>query len=398
VPKLIQTDLAIVRLGVDAVKPLARFASCKLRLRSCLALCAALRQAGPELRGNLATARPAYLRNAVEAAVGVSVHFPRRRSQLARNLSKLLDAGCADAPGLLQHAPPGLVRDAIIVLAARRHEQQSVLARERGEHAKAFSSIHLARQLVAQAAEERSQRGASVDLGLRELADSIEAGYEYMAGLIQIDAAKLEVEGATADADRINMRGLIDALDRCMNVARNAPDAEVQAMACSYAAHIYIAAIKDEARAIKLATSALQRANACPSSARVLKEPWFSVTLKLLRLKQLREDEREERLRRSQAVIDAPILAELKPAMQLIDQAYDLGWQAFIEHIYAAHPVVKGVKPSMSRPDDRRKAIFDMLLVYHPDKCAAKGDRKLSLLHEHITKLLNRSLDSLKGV
>ncbi len=42
-----------------------------------------------------------------------------------------------------------------------------------------------------------------------------------------------------------------------MDVARNAPDAEVQAMACSYAANIYSKAIKDEAHASKLASTAL---------------------------------------------------------------------------------------------------------------------------------------------
>ncbi len=78
------------------------------------------------------------------------------------------------------------MRDALLLLAARRHEQHSALAREQGEHAKALGLVQLARQLVAQAVEERSQRGASLDLELSELVDSIKAGAAYMAGIIQL--------------------------------------------------------------------------------------------------------------------------------------------------------------------------------------------------------------------
>jgi hypothetical protein len=107
---------------------------------------------------------------------------------------------------MLQHAPPGHVRDALLLLAARRHELHSALAREQGEHAKALGLIQLARQLVAQAVEERSQRGASLDLELSELVDSIEAGAAYMAGLIQLDTARAEVADAVANPERIPHR------------------------------------------------------------------------------------------------------------------------------------------------------------------------------------------------
>ncbi len=406
--RLREADLLVVRLQL-VVAPTGRQAVAELRVRSSLAVTTALRLAGKALPPADAKARASFARDGVASAQtwasalrakglgrllrGKLMRLVRGSASGADFAALLLEAGAETAPD---------VRSVLLVLTAESLLQQCVVEREAGKCAEADRSIEKAAQLVRQAAEELRARGGSEDLELLELADTIAANQEFVKGTVQIEAAHRMLARATSGAEELDVESVYDALDLCVDLARHSSDVEIQARACCVASYIHFKVLKSfaidgksEDRAFYYASEANHRASASPSG--FLGKPWFAVTLELLKLKQRKVREADESKQKQQDELDKPLKRELEPALALIDAAHGKSWEAFLQHIYAAHPVKGRKLPANLSPDNQRKCLLSAQQAYHPDKVQSKNDRKLLLLHGYICAKINHFFNQSKG-
>ncbi|KAI5084136.1 hypothetical protein GOP47_0000305 [Adiantum capillus-veneris] len=224
---------------------------------------------------------------------------------------------------------------------------------------------------------------------IQELQESVNVHLAICEAMQAIALGDICISEALLDEEEMDMEKVKDALDcyRHASAATRELDMETEAMAISRIGRMYANVLKLPKEAHKYHFQALRLALTVMSPS-IARTEWYQYCLDQVKAHQERvaaeEEEKHEKGRQ-------PAMQRLKDETQALNREASKGAEAFLKHVYEAHPhpdLNRNVVPLLGSKDKVKASLKKALLHYHPDNNVKHGE-DWKVFCEEICKHLN---------